>query len=696
MSYIRLLHGSLSFQMLILMLLLGLLLRTAASSAPIEFYVSMKGNDRNPGTKDKPFATLERARDAIRSIKSVEGRIPTGGITVWVCGGNYEINSTFALTAEDSGTKDAPITYRACEGEEVRLIGGREIRGWKPVRDPDILSRIDPSARGKVLQADLKAQGITDYGKLTARGFGRKIQPAHLELFFNDVPMTLAQWPNGGWSMIAAVPAGSDGGKFTYEGDRPERWSRADDIWVHGYWTWPWADSYEKVKSINAATKEIVTEPPHGVYGYQAHKRFRVLNLLEELDEPGEYYLDRKTGIIYFWPPSDIRKGRTVVSIIEQPMITIQASYVTIRDFIIEACRGTAIEISGADSTLVAGCVLRNIGNCAVSINGGKNTGVIGCDIYQTGDGGVNLQGGDRKTLTPAGNFVVNCKIRDFSRWCRTYRPAVAVMGVGNRVAHNLIFDAPHSAVTLGGNEHVIEFNEIHHVCNETGDAGAFYMGRNWTQRGNVVRYNFFHDLGAYEDKYSAHGFSDTMAIYLDDWTSGTRVYGNICVRANRAVLLGGGRDNVIENNIFVDCNPAMHVDARGLADWTKSYRDGTNNWMFDRLKEVNHNQPPYSVQYPKLANILEDDPWVPKGNVIARNICVGGKWLDLHGVDPKWLDMQDNFTEGDPMFLDPDKMDFRLRPDSPAFKIGFKQIPTDRIGLYEDEYRRSLPEQHQ
>lgn len=676
-----------------LLLAIALTRVVPAACSAVEFYVSTTGSDRNPGTAERPFATLERARDTIRSMKSTEGRVPFGEITVWVRGGVYEIRSTFQLTAEDSGTRDSPITYRACDGEQARLVGGREVKHWEPVRDTEVLSRIDPAARGKVLRSDLKAQGITDYGKLVSRGFGRKGSPAHMELFFSDAPMNLAQWPNGGWTTIAAVPAGPDGGKFTYGGDRPERWSKAEDIWVHGYWTWPWAESYEKVKSIDTTAKEIATEPPHGVYGYQANKRFRVLNLLEELDEPGEYYVDRGTGVLYFWPPSDVRKGSATVSIIEQPMITISgASHITVRGFIIEACRGNAVEIGGADCSVVAGCVLRNIGNCAVSVNGGTGCGVTGCDISNIGDGGVVLQGGDRKTLTPAGNFVTNCRIHDFGRWCRTYRPAVLVTGVGNRVAHNHIYSAPHSAIILGGNDHVIEFNRVHNVCNETGDAGAFYMGRDWTQRGNVVRYNLFHDLGAYEDKHSAHGFSDTMAIYLDDWTSGTRAYGNVCVRANRAVLLGGGRDNVIENNIFVDCKPAIHVDARGLADWTKSYRDGTDNTMFNRLKDMSHDQPPYSIAYPKLANILQDDPWIPKGNVISRNICVGGRWLDLLGVDAKWLEMRDNHTEGDPLFVDAANMDFRLRPGSPALKLGFRQIPIERIGLYEDDYRKTLP----
>ncbi len=661
-------------------------------AAATEFYVSTSGNDANPGNAVKPFATLARARDAVRSAK------PSGGATVWVCGGVYTISSTFQLSSDDSGSTNAPVVYRACDGEEVRLIGGREIGGFRRVTDAAVLARLDPAARGKVLQADLKAQAITDYGQMTSRGFGRAVSPAGLELFFDNKPMTLAGWPNDGWTEIAAVPAGQNGGKFTYSGDRPSRWAKSDDIWVHGYWTWPWADSYERVQSIDTSAKEITTCPPHGIYGYTAGRRFRVLNVLEELDSPGEWYLDRTTGILYFWPPKPMDKAKAIVSIIEKPMISLSnASHVTLRGFTIEACRGNAIEISGGEGNLIAGCTIRNVGNSAVCINGGKNNGVTGCDICETGDNGIDLSGGDRATLTPAGNFVENCYIHDFSRWSRTYRPGVLVSGVGNRISHNVICDAPHCAILLGGNDHMIEFNEIHHVCLETGDAGAFYMGRDWTMRGNEVRFNCFHDVGRYANK---KGFSDTNAVYLDDWASGTRVYGNVFYNDSRAIMIGGGRDNTVQNNVFYGCKISVHVDARGIADWTKSYWDGTDNTMFDRLKAVNGTQPPYSIRYPQLATILQDEPRLPKGNSVTRNISIGGQWMALvNEFDHGMLDIKDNLVDSEPGFSDPKfadaaKNDFRLQADSPALKLGFRPIPLDKIGLYLDDYRRTLPMQ--
>ena len=306
-------------------------------------------------------------------------------------------------------------------------------------------------------------------------------------------------------------------------------------------------------------------------------------------------------------------------------------------------------------------------------ISGGGTNGVVACEVYQTGEGGISLSGGDRARLTPGGHYAENNHIHNFGRVVRTYRPGVGVSGVGQRVVHNVIHDGPHNAILLGGNEHLIEFNEIYDVCYETGDVGAFYMGRDWTARGTQIRHNYFHDI-------HGPGLYGAMAVYLDDAASGTSVIGNIFYRSGRAAFIGGGRDNQIENNIFVECDPSVHVDARGL-NWMRASVE-ENGVLRQRLAAMPYQRPPWSERYPQLLTLLDDQPGAPKGNVVERNIRVGGKWLNVDKAAAPWVSPTNNWVDREPGFVNAERLDFRLRKDAPARAIGFRDIPVDEIGL--------------
>ncbi|MCC6153580.1 MAG: right-handed parallel beta-helix repeat-containing protein [Candidatus Hydrogenedentes bacterium] len=643
-------------------------------------YVAPNGNDAwsgslespNADKSDGPVATLERARDALRELRKV-ALLKPGSIEIRVIGGaEYARTTSFTLGAEDGGSEQMPIVYTSFGATPAVMSAGKKIESFAPPSE-DIAKRLaSDEARAHVVACNLKAAGITDYGTLKRLGFGMGAGIAPLEVFADGKPLTLARWPNDDWAKIAAVPAGKDGGKFTYDGDQPSKWKFHDDIWVHGYWTWDWADSSEKVASINLETKEIATLAPHGVYGYKEGARYFVFNVLEELDRPGEYYVDRTTGMLYVWPPDNTRTMH--VSLAEQPMFKIDgASYITIRGFTVEYTRGDGAVVSNSNHVTFQDCTFANLGDGGISIGNCTDSGVLNCEMYNLGAGGISISGGDRNTLTPARLFANNNEIHDFGRRARTYTAAVHVNGVGNTVSHNLIYNAPHMAIGLGGNDHIIEYNEVHHVCMETHDAGAFYMGRDWTQRGNIVRYNFMHEMGN----------GDVQAIYLDDWTSGVMVYGNICHGARRGVLVGGGRDNIIDNNIFVNCGTCVHIDQRGLG-WAKNYFNGETPTLFDRMKDVKGDQPPYTDKYPELKTLLNDEPALAKGNKVIHNINVGDNFLDLtDGLteETPYLEIKDNFTEGDPGFLDAAKHDYRLKPDSPAFAKGFKELPFDKMG---------------
>lgn len=669
------------------------------NTATPSFYLAPNGNDTwsgrlpapNAAGTDGPFATPERAQAALRALKR-DGELPPGGVTIWLRGGQYQRTDTLALTADDSGTPEAPIVWRACVGEEVRFIGGCIVDAWHPVTDTAMLARLDPAARPFIRCADLTALGITDFGTLSSRGFGRTHKPAHLELFFQDRPMTLARWPNDDFVTIAdyaEAVAGGDGhgsaigtvaAGFYYAGDRPTRWQQTDDIWVHGYWCWDWANSYEQIAVLDTERRLIVTRPTNEKgYGYRAGQRYYYMNIFEELDEPGEFFLDRQTGMLYFWPPA--AEGEAIVSILETPFITMEhVSDVTIRGLRFECSRGTGITVRDGARVRIEGCTLCNLGNCGVLVTGGNAHTVSGCDVYEVGDAGIRITGGDVNTLIPAGHLAHNNHVYRFARWSRCYQGGVDVYGVGNRVAHNLIHDAPHTGILFGGNDLLIEYNEIHHVTLETGDCGAIYSGRTWLRRGNTVRHNFIHHTGGVG--------MGSMGVYLDDQLSGINVIGNVFWQATRAAFIGGGCNNRVENNIFVDCEPAIHVDGRGMV-WGQQ--------VVNLKKEVKETPPEvlalYRQRYPELATfdsyLYTDDLVPPINNVIARNAVAGGRWIDISwGATPEYVPLGENQVEATPYYVEMANGGFRLRDDAPAWAFGFERIPVERIGLVKDELR--------
>ena len=261
------------------------------------------------------------------------------------------------------------------------------------------------------------------------------------------------------------------------------------------------------------------------------------------------------------------------------------------------------------------------------------------------------------------------------------YRSGIQLTGVGNVARHNLVDNAPHMAIGFSGNDHVIELNEIHSVCFESNDAGAIYCGRNWSMRGNTVRFNYLHHIYGHEGK-------GCVGVYLDDQFSSASIFGNLFYKVPRAAFIGGGRDNSIENNIFVECSPAVHVDARGLG-WAAKGEEG----LVKGLKSVPYQQEPWKSRFPQLLTLLEDpERMAPKGDLIARNVQWKGKWDEIDKKAAPFLTFTDNLLDVDPKFVDEAGMDFRLKDDSPAYALGFKKIPVEKMGLYKDELRASWP----
>ncbi|MEX0669818.1 MAG: alpha/beta hydrolase-fold protein [Pirellulales bacterium] len=730
-----------------------------------EWHVSHRGDDAWSGTlaepdagrTDGPFATLERARDAIRKLRKIGLAEP---VTVFIHGGDYPLERTFQLTKEDSGTAEAPVVWRAHGSEKPVLIGGKAVTSWQPASD-------DARTAGKLLRADLATQG------LASANFS--------QLIFGSRRQHLARWPNfdpenpygGGWatvdgkvvSMYADIQ-GEDKHTLVYKPEDARTWARPTDGEVFVFPRYNWWNNIVRIKELDPATRRI-TLVADCSYSVRPGDRYFVRGLREELDAPGEWFHDRETNTLFFLPPEPLG-GRPVYVPTLSTILSIgpDTSHVTIRGLTFECCEGTAVSVGNARHCRVAGCTVRNVGNyngAGISVGGSDNT-VTGCDVSHTGSSGIEISGGDRKTLTPARNRAENNYIHHTGVF---YKQGVGISlaGVGNRLAHNLIHDCPRMGIMFSGNNLEIELNHIRHVNLETEDTGAVYTGgRDWiSSRGSVIRWNYFHDIlgfGREGEKWVSPHFA--WGVYLDDNAGGVDVIGNIVARCSRAGLhLHNGRDNHIENNIFVDCGP-QQIEYSG---WTAAHTFWKKH--FDTMVkgyESVASEPAWQAMrnmktHPKDA-VLQDD-LIMSGNEFLRNIVdyrdpkaklfafrnlpldhyqsndnvvwhhglplrmgqmttgkkvaaipipnisfktgtSGGPPVD--GVSPEKVEIPDEWTAwqalgfdsrsvvADPLFVDRDHDDYRLRPGSPALKLGFALIPVEKIGPFADELRASWP----
>lgn len=669
-----------------------------------KWYVAIDGNDQwsgllaapNAARSDGPFATPTRARDALRQWRRAGG---SGPVEVTIGGGTYRLTESLVLGPEDSGTPDAPVVWRAADGQEVRLSGGVTLTAadLAPVSDPAVAAALRPDVHTQVRQIELAPHGVSITGPFTTLGFGFPDVPADPEVYAGDRPLRVARWPKEGYLKIGeVVEVGGTSDKpsaqtaiFTCDDPRMAGWDHGRGIGAFGYWMWDWAPSRHPLASI---TGDRVTLAEATFWGVKRNDggeggRFYFLNVIEELAEPGEYCLDRRSGILYLVPPVGAANGRMLLSLLEKPLVVVQrASHVRLQGLILEGCRGDAFAVSDGMDNVLSECVIRNCGGKAGLLAGVHNR-VERCHVHDLGQGGVYIEGGDRRTLTAACNRVEDCDIHDFARLNPCYHPGVYLSGVGHRVRHNHIHNAPHNAILAGGNDHLVEFNEIDRVCLDTSDTGAFYIGRNMSMRGIMLRHNYFHHIGS-----GLH--LGESAIYFDDGALGSAV-GNVFFKAGTvgharmgAIFIHMGKDVLIENNLFIDCELAVGTLPCGRQQWVAYIHgqmpgmDYVRKWLFE---DVDITAPPYTTQYPEVKEIEE----YPDRNTIRRNVAYQCKdFLSINrcrqGNESFQPEMSANLlTYVDPGLVDMEKEDFRLRPDSRVFRIiaGFQPIPMERIG---------------
>jgi hypothetical protein len=691
---------------------------TARAAGGVEIWVSATGNDANAGTKDAPVATLARAQALERTriaesneLQSVQQGKPlrNSPITVRLEPGDYMVPAAWSFGAEDSAADGAPVTWRGTEPGKARLLGCRPIPAdrWTDLTDPDLQDRIAPAAKGKIKVVSFADAGLgaltalPDYGNATA---------LPIQLYEADQSLPLSRWPNGryNYTTIQTVldnggPADghSHGGIFVYRDDEPARWVAAlgdEGVWVRGFWRVPWEASTIRVSAIDPTAKTISLAAGvnkgigskygptvNGVRAGDGKEKWCALNLLEEIDTPGEWSIDFKRGKIYLWP---VDSGVVSVSDNVGPLVTFSgASHVEFRNLGLGWNVGSGVKIDGGDHVTLAGCNLHQIAGVGILITSGTEHAILGNDISDIGQSAIDVSGGDRATLTPCKDEIDNNRLINVA----ASSPVPAIVAgitasrqnvVGIHVAHNLIDGASYGGITFGGNDDIFEYNEICRVGLDGGDLGGFYTTGGWTSRGNIVRYNFVHHA------------ANCNAIYMDDGDSGLLSYGNLFFKVATGPFIGGGHDNIARNNLIVDCERGFHVDDRGVS---RKYNADDHRLRGD-FDSVPVSSPVWSKEYPGLADFLSSDPAVPSGNVLEKNIVVGCGTFARKGGNAENLGGY-QFTDNaelpsDDIFKDVAHLDFGLKDPATLTKAvaGFEPIPFAKMGLVVDANRAVVP----
>ena len=587
---------------------------------------------------------------ALQQVREARKAGDTSPATIHFPAGTTELLTPLTLEAQDTD-----ITFT---GTQSTVIGAAKVTSWE-------------KHNGEIVKADVS--------KLLPKGFLPK------QLLCGGQRQILARYPNfdakdplyGGWAFVAPFPpAGAPEGHLWKRTlfVKPEdvrTWAHPEDVELDIFAQYGWWNFIEPVASLDPATR-LLTLKKDCSYDLHPHNRYHFQNALEELDAPGEWFYDKHTGTLYFWPPSSdagtpARKDTTtadksvrITSDIRIPLADAffkikGAKHITLRGLTLTGTHGSAIVFERAEDCLVENCVITQVGafhGSGVGVSDGKNVRVSRCEISFTGSNGVSLSGGDRKTLTGPGHVVEDCHIHHMGVFNKN-ACGVAMYGVDHAVRHCHIHDGPRMGVQMSGNNLLVEYNHLHHLCLETQDGGAVYTGgRDWiSSRGSKWRYNLIHDIiGCGQEAGGLKHPWFTFGLYPDDNSGGLDIIGNIVFRvAHTPIHLHNARDCLVENNIFA-LGGKFQFDLHG---WTKEQRFYTSHidTMIKGYESVAGQLAWASMRgmdlHPKDA--IRDDGTMMSGNLVRRNIMFsdqpGIKYGDLRHVSPKWNVIDQNLA---------------------------------------------------
>lgn len=650
-------------------------------------YVSCDGDDNAEGTEEAPFKTIEHALIAAY-LKGSENPV-----SICLKEGEYFYPDGLEIDYYNN------IRIRAM-GDNVRITGGTELDNSKftTVTDSSVLNKIPASARGKVVEYDLGAEGYTGFGGATPRKYGEELVPMPI-ITMNKREMTNARWPNDGFAKIVNFTQ-QQNLSFVTDSMNVDAWPSNGNACIFGYWCYNWAPDTFKIASKEGNTVTVDGVP---TYGAREGAWYYVYNLIEELDVPGEWYIDADTDILYVYPYEDITDNSDIkISFNKGDLITINnCNNVSLEGIKISDGMGRGVYFKSSENCNLKGCELSQLGKDAVKFTNTVSCGVLSSDIHDVAGSAVYIDNCNIIDLKDSKTTVENCRIYNYAKQAHAQSPAIELNNsVGVNVRHNEIFDGPTAAISQLGHYNHIEYNKIHDVCKEASDYGAIYTYHTYYSAANTINYNEFYNIIGKGDDASG----STIAIYFDEMAGGCEIYGNIIRNTDLPYLGNGGRRITFENNIITDISEgndgmSLYMYPVGL----HSDKSWENTQSFMKLFPVN--SAVYLEKFPELANEMNDMPRHPKYITFRNNVIHNHGSIEIlnciasatgyYGQGYYDEELGNVFEKNEIInedlgFVDEANGNYTLREDSVIFSAipGFERIDYSLIGVYSDEYR--------
>lgn len=666
-------------------------------------YVALDGDDSNAGTIDDPLATLEAARDRLRSGDRSEP-------TVYLRAGTYARAEAFLLSEEDGGTEEQPVRYRAYPGETVVLSGGVDVPlTMVSTPSPEVLERLPDTSRDRVRALDLAAAGapIERLGRIRYwqfGGFGYDDAPG--VLVFDDERMQYARYPKAGAGPAgdgfmrtgAVIHPGSvprhgidrdpPGGRFEYNDAAIDAWSaewaQDGNLWMYGYWEETYADGTLQVGELDTSA-DTVEAVQASWYGIGEDERYYFFNAIDALELPGEFVIDESAQMVYFIPPDEARSdSRLQISLLNEPLVLVQgASHVHFDGIDFQLTRQEAVRVEDASHVRVSDFAMRHLEGVAVRMpeEGAYGNVIENGTMEGLGSACFVIGGGDPRTQAAGESRVENVSCERFGL---VDGGRSMLTGVGNRVSHCAFRQSKGDALAFRGQELVVEYSIFTDLDLTANDAGAVYSGRDPTDAGNEVRFNYFARIGNELEGTGVQG------VYIDDRSGFLRVYGNLFFDVGSGVhaaafKVNGGKHNVFENNIVVG-RRAVYIQIQPDASWAAWYGEPIT---IEKLERVGYGDPEseWARRYPVANAMVGRTPQEPRdSNVLRHNIVLGDEmvWGIVEGRYgyPEPLEEGNWLIDEDPGFADLAAGDLSLdRSTIEARFPGFEWIDADAIG---------------